>query len=173
MSSKPVAKPLSYDFAQVLVTIGGMALSHYGAEGSVKFEYLTPEIRTSDVSADGYVHVVRNNDARMRCTITLKRVGPSNYWLRAFADAQRLSEENGAGLQTFQFDFLESVVPGGNGNGDACSEPYAFFETVAAPEFGKSEDEMEFAVILPNGRNVFRPGTTLASMAPTVPTPAI
>jgi hypothetical protein len=160
--SAPIAKPTFYDFAQCLVTIQGVALSHYGADGTIAFEYYTPELRTSDVSADGKVHMVKNNDPRMRVKLTFKRVCPAVYTLRNLAQTQDGLERNLGGLQTFNFGFWESVNAGPantNGNGDSCVEPFASFETLPAPEYGKDEGELEFSIFLPNGREVFQFGT--------------
>ncbi len=151
-----VAKPTYYDFAQCLVTVQGFPLSHFGADGTIAFEYLTAELRTTDVSADGKVHVVKNNDPRMRVKLKFKRVCPAALTLRELAQAQDLAEQLGGGLQVFAFTFRESVNPVVlNGNGDSCIESFAFFETLPASEYGKEEGELEFSIILPNGRMNF------------------
>jgi len=158
----PGAKPMYYNFANVFVAIQGVPLSHYGADGGVKFEYVTPERRMSEVSADGKVHVTRENDPRMLATITFKRVCPAAWTLRNLSDQCDLQEDSGLGLGYFGFDFSESGVPGKNGNGDTCNAPVAYFKSVPAPEFMKGEGELEFVIELPNGRAEFRPGNIMA-----------
>lgn len=159
--------PLYYNFADVLVLFNGIPLSHYGADGGVTFEYVTPEIRTSEVSADGQVHVMRNNDPRMLCKITLKSVCPAMLTLRELDMLCRMREDNGGGLGYFRFGFNESKVPGVNGNGDTCDSPVAYFQSIPAREFGKNEGEQEFVIELPNGRDEFRSGRNLSQYAVT------
>lgn len=158
----PGAKPMYYNFANTLVSVQTVTLSHFGADGGIKFEYVTPDRRTSEVSADGKVHVVRENDPRMLVTLTFKRVCPAAWTLRNLSDQCDAQEDEGLGLATFSFAFQESLVPGRNGNADSCVSPMAYFKSVPAPEFMKGEGELEFVIELPYGRAEFRPGNTMA-----------
>lgn len=170
----PGAKPMYYNFANTIVSVQNVPLSHFGSDGGIKFEYVTPDRRTSEVSADGKVHVVRENDPRMLVTLTFKRVCPAAMTLRLLSNLCDAQEDNGLGLATFAFSFQESVVPGRNGNADTCTSPVAYFKSVPAPEFMKGEGELEFVIELPNGRSEFIPGSALALqsivVAPTTPT---
>lgn len=159
----PGTRPMYYNPALCLVSVQGVVLGHF-ADGGIAFEYVTPERRTSEVGLGGEVHVVRDNDPRMRVKLTFKRVCPAAYTLRALALACDAQEDAGGPLGTFRFQFQESAVLGANGNGDMCDSPVAYFESVPAGSFEKTEGELEFVIALPNGRAEFIPGVSLSTM---------
>lgn len=79
--------PRSYDLKLVVCTVGGVAISNYGEDDAISFEW-TGELASRKKSADGISTYSRLNDRELVATITLMATSRAIPLLMALIETQ-------------------------------------------------------------------------------------
>jgi hypothetical protein len=158
MSLPKVSLNRAYSFSQVICTVGGLALSDYGADGGISFEAQSDELE-SKLSADGLVNYSANHDRRLRVTITVMAHSFAAQYLHAQYTIQKAALEGGQPMVPISFGFINPATKEG------ISSESVVFITVPSFSVEKTEGEREFVLELPYGRDqeVSAPATTMPS----------
>lgn len=142
----------AYDLKLVVCTIGGVAISGYGENDAISFEW-DENIVTKTVTADGKVQFSRNNNRGLTATITVSQLSRSYALLASMLEAQH-GENTGVvppAILPLPF-YLHDPS-----NGDTITSQDTVFVTRPAPSKGKTVGEVQFEVCLPDPRNVHGP----------------
>lgn len=138
----------TYDFALVLLIIGGFEISGYGDDGGIDYEYPSAS-NEHGVGADGHVTVSRTNDNRMIAHVTVKESSKSYRDLAALERIQR------AQPTILPLPFIMRCLT----TGDEVSDQYAAFLQIPTPSKGKNATDRVFDILLPNGKANAKFGT--------------
>lgn len=134
--------PVAYNFANVIVSIGGYALSEYGAEGGITFERMAEQIEDR-VSADGIVGLTRLNDPRQTATINLMTISAAYKHLFNLAKGQALAMDLGLPIVPLPFSFYDPATK------RLLTSPHTIFKAIPPFVAEKTESEAEFTILIP------------------------
>lgn len=135
----------SYNMGAVRLVIGSVPISNYGPDGSIDFEFPSALVE-SELSADGYVTYVVQNDERLRCTIRISEKSGALPLLQALWTAQQAAMYAGGLVAPLIFAM---VCPS---TGDIVQSEYCVFLNTPTTSKTKGLSTREYQVELPGGR---------------------
>lgn len=134
----------SFNFGAITCAIGPVALSNYGADGEIEFDYPS-DIMTSELSADGFVTYSVEMDQRVSVTIRLMETSRALPLLQAMVDTQ--VARIWAGNQLPEYPFIMACPS----TGDLIGGRIVFLkEPVMSKQ--KQAGTREFSLEMPYGR---------------------
>lgn len=135
----------TYNFAAIQCIVGGVALSNFGTDGGISFEYPS-QLMESELSADGYVTYSGNNDERVRVTITLLETSGAIPLVEALIKTQVNAVFAGSPLTPVPFYMSDPAT------GDHVVSEYVVFLQEPAPSKTKGIGTREYILELPYAR---------------------
>jgi hypothetical protein len=134
-----VSAPLkTYDFARVVLVLGGYDISGYGEDGGVDVENAAV-IAEDTVGADGDVTISRTNDARLYVTINVMETS------RSYRDLALLQAAQEAQGEITALPFMLRDL----NNGDQITSNNAVFLERPTSSKGRAVGERAFKLLLP------------------------
>jgi hypothetical protein len=134
----------TYNLKAVVLTIGGVGISGYGATDAIGFEWLA-DIHERFVSADGKSVFVPTNDRALDVTVTVHQRSRAYLLLQDLLRTQT-GEIIGVPMSVIPpcaFYLLD------RSNGETIVSPDAVFMSRPAPSKGKTLGEVAFRLCLP------------------------
>ena len=138
--------------------VGGVALSNFGTDGGISFEYPS-QLMESELSADGYVTYSGNNDERVRVTITLLETSGAIPLVEALIKTQVNAVFAGSPLAPVAFFMTDPAT------GDTVVSEYVVFLQEPAPSKAKGIGTREYILELPYARFTGAKGVVNAQTA--------
>lgn len=142
----------TYDFGQVLCTVGGFEISGWAEDGGIEFEQ-GGDVAEHVVGAAGEVFTSRSNDKRLTASITVMQNS------QGAADLGRLlnAQESATGPIPKVNFYCRNFV-----TGEIIQDPQAIF--IARPDTNQSASATErvFQILLPYAANKIEYGTPSA-----------
>ncbi len=134
-----------YNFARIQCVVGGIALSQFGDDGGVEFEYGSDLVEAS-TSADGFRTYTALNDESVKVTITLRPHSPAVALLDGLVKTQAATLGLAAYATPVTFFFLDPST------GSTVASEYCIFMSEPTQNAMKALGERVYVLDLPYAR---------------------